>query len=380
MAAARRGGLTALAAVIAASAAWLALPRTAAAHGAPGAPPPTDPWSIATAWVVEPFVIAGILATGALYLLAVRRVDREHPEHPWPRHRTAFLLIGLAGIVAALLSPIDSLADDLASVHMVQHSLLTFVAAPFLVASGVVTLVLRVASHGQRERWILPFLHSRIVRAVTFPLVGWLGFMAVQWGTHWSGLYNAALLDGGIHVFEHTLFFGVAILFWIPIFSPDPSPWRMGHPARLIYLLAQMPSMSFLGVTILNATTVLYPAYLGRSIAFGLDPLADQQLSGAIMWGVGDGVFILAMGLVIWDWMKRDAVETVRVDARLARDDSERAAIDARADVLAAAKATGSAKAGSAEATNAARPAGSAAAAEASAALSTGSAAGGSTP
>jgi cytochrome c oxidase assembly factor CtaG len=161
----------------------------------------------------------------------------------------------------------------------------------------------------------------------------------------------------------------VAILFWIPIFSPDPSPWRMGHPARLIYLLTQMPSMSFLGVTILNASTVLYPAYLGRSIAFGLDPLADQQLSGAIMWGVGDGVFILAMGLVIWDWMKREAVETVRVDARLARDDSERAVIDARADALAAAKAAGSMNA-----------AGSAAAVDASQALSAGTAAGGSTP
>jgi len=245
----------------------------------------------------------------------------------------------MASVAAALISPLDGIADDLASVHMVQHSVLAFLAAPCLVASGVATLALRVASPSARDRWLLPFLHSRLVTAITFPLVGWIAMVAVMWGTHFSGVYDLALRDESVHSLEHVAFLGAALLFWTPIFSPDPLRWRLSHPAKILYLLSQMPTMSWLAVSILNAGVVLWPTYLARTPYFGITALADQQLSGAIMWGLGDGAFMIAMGLVIWDWMKSEEVETTRVDARLARERSARAAIDARADALAARRA-----------------------------------------
>jgi putative membrane protein len=204
------------------------------------------------------------------------------------------------------------------------------------------TLALRAASPGTRDRYLLPFLHSRFTTALTFPLVGWLAMPIVMWGTHYSDVYNAALLDPTTHALEHLAYLVAALLFWTPIFSPDPLRWRLAPPAKILYLLSQMPTMSWLAVSILNAGVVLWPAYLGRSIAFGMQPLADQQLSGAIMWGLGDGAFMIAMGLVIWEWMKAEEIESVRVDARLARERSARAAIDARAAALAASKAAAS--------------------------------------
>ncbi len=172
----------------------LASAAAALAHGGSGAPP-TDPLSIATAWVFDPLPILGIVVSTALYLAAVRRVDRDHPGNPWPRRRTALFLVGIASVALALISPLDGLADDLSSVHMIQHSVLIFVGAPCLVASGVATLALRAVDPAARDRWLLPFLHSRFVTALTFPLVGWFAMIAVMWGTHYSALYDLALRD-----------------------------------------------------------------------------------------------------------------------------------------------------------------------------------------
>ena len=308
------------------------------AHGGTG-PPPTDPLSIATAWVFDPLPVIGIVVSTVLYLWAVRRVDRAHPGNPWPRLRTAYFLVGIASVAAALISPLDGLADDLSSVHMIQHSVLIFVGAPCLVASGVATLALRAATPSARDRWLLPFLHSRVVQAITFPLVGWLAMIVVMWGTHFSVLYDLALRDETVHALEHLAFLVAALLFWTPIFSPDPLRWRLSHPAKILYLLSQMPTMSWLAVSILNAGVVLWPTYLARTPYFGISALADQQLSGALMWGLGDGAFMVAILLVIYDWMKQDEVEAARTDARLDRERSERAVIDARAAALAARKA-----------------------------------------
>jgi hypothetical protein len=101
---------------------------------------------------------------------------------------------GLAAISFALLSGIDRYDTTLFSVHMAQHILLTLVAAPLLVLSAPITLLLRVATPGVRRRWILPVLHSRVVRALSFPVVAWTVFAAVMWATHFSPL-DLALED-----------------------------------------------------------------------------------------------------------------------------------------------------------------------------------------
>jgi len=253
-----------------------------------------------------------------------RRVDRAHRGHPWPRYRTALFLAGLAAIGIALLSPIDTLSDDLATVHMVQHMLLMLVAPPLLAASGIVTLALRASSRRTRERWLLPFLHSRLVTAISFPLVGWLAFAGVLWGTHYTAIYNLALLDPTVHVLEHLAYLVAASLFWWPVFSPDPTRWRMTPPAKLLYVLLQMPHMSFLAVSVLDAPRLLYDAYANRSLAFGINPLADQQTSAAVMWISGDLMLALAMGVVLYQWMRQEEAEAVRVDARLDREAERR--------------------------------------------------------
>ena len=307
-----RVGLAALALAVLA-------PQGALAHGAAQGSPPTDPLGIALAWHLDLSLILALAVAAAAYLSAARTVDAAHRANRWPRRRTVAYLAALAAVGLALLSPVDTLSDDLLTVHMVQHLLLVSVAAPLFALSGIGTLALRAASADVRNRYLLPFLHSRIVSAMTFPVVGWVAFAGVMWGSHFSTLYNAALLDDGVHALEHLLYLAAACLFWWPLLSPDPLRWRINPGAKLVALLAQMPPMSFLAVTIIGASAPLYAAYLGRTDAFGIDPLSDQRLAGSLMWLTGDLAILIPGALLLARFARHEEDEARRVDAQLDR-------------------------------------------------------------
>lgn len=304
--------------VILACFAWLALAAPAMAHGGSG-PVPTDALGIAMAWHLDVPIMLALTVAVAAYATAVSSVNLRHPGNRWPRRRSAFFALGIGALGLALLSPIDTLSDDLLSVHMLQHLLLVVVAPPLLAASGIGTLALRAASRSSRDRYLLPFLHGRLVSALTFPVVGWLALPAVMWGSHLSQLYNLALVDDGIHAVEHLLYFAAASLFWWPLLSPDPLPRRLHPGAKMLALLLQMPSMSFLAITIIGAPAPLYPAYLGRSTAFGVDTLAEQQIAGSVMWFTGDVALLTVGAVVLARWFRHEEEETKRVDARIDR-------------------------------------------------------------
>lgn len=77
--------------------------------------------------------------------------------------------------------------------------------------------------------------------------------------------------------------------------------------------------MSFLAITIIGAPAPLYPAYLGRSTAFGVDTVAEQQIAGSVMWFTGDVALLSVGAVVLARWFRHEEEETKRVDARLDR-------------------------------------------------------------
>jgi putative copper resistance protein D len=298
----------------------VSLPSTALAHG-DGAPAPRWP-EVLLEWSLDPLAVAGIALVALAYLAAVRRVGTAHAANPHPAYRSWLFAAGLAAIGLALLSPIEAYEGRLFSVHMLQHMLLELVAAPLLLAGAPITLALRAASPRWRRR-LLAVLRSRAVHALSFPVLAWLLFAAVNWGWHFSVLYDQALESQLLHYLQHGTFLGAALLFWWPVIGADPSPWRLPHPVRLLYLFLAMPQNSFLGVAIMSAGSVLYPHYVTNVRAWGPTPLEDQELGGAIMWVGGDLVFLAAMAIVVVMWMRHEDRRTVRLDARLA---AERAA------------------------------------------------------
>jgi cytochrome c oxidase assembly factor CtaG len=293
----------------------LAAPAAVAAHGVVTEGPPTLA-NLLFGWTVEPAVVIPLLAAALAWHYAVRRVNARHLANRVPRVRSLAFYGALAAVAVALVSGIDRYDTVLFSVHMVQHLLLTLVAAPLFALSAPITLLLRLSSPGTRRRWILPVLHSRAMRVVSFPVVSWLIFAGVMWGSHFSPLFDRALEDPLVHDLEHLGYLVAGVLFWWPAIGPDPSPWRMSHPVRIMYVFLQMPQNTFLAVAILNVSQPLYPHYATLVRSWGPTPLNDQQIAAGIMWLLGDlGFLATILGLVI-AWMRHEERETGRADRR----------------------------------------------------------------
>ena len=311
------------------------LPAAAAAHG----PVPRDPPSVATLafdWRLEPTVVVPLAVAALGWLLLVRRVRRLHPDTPVPARRSVCFLVGLGAIAVALLSGIERYDTTLFSVHMVQHLLLMLVAAPLIVLAAPITQLLRAASPGVRNRLLLPILRATPVSVLAHPVVAWLTFAVVLWGSHFSPLFDLALENPGVHQVEHAVYLASALLFWWPVIGLDPAPRRMGFPARALYLLAQLPFNSFLGMAILFARAPLYPHYATLGSPYGTSALADQHVAGGIMWLGGDVAFIGALLLLVAAWMRHEERDAPAAERRA---DSERERLRERADQLARTRA-----------------------------------------
>jgi putative copper resistance protein D len=311
---------------------WLLSTPAAHAHGTVTTGPP-DPAALLVGWTVEPTLAIPLIVTALAWRAAVVHVNRAHPGNPVPRLRSAAFYGGLLAIAVALMSGIDSYDTVLFSVHMVQHIVLTLVAAPLIALSAPITLLLRLSSPAVRRRSILPVLRSRLVRAVSFPVVASLLFAGVMWGTHFSPIFDEALENPLLHDLEHLAYLATALLFWWPAIGLDPSPWRLSHPVRVLYTFMQMPQNTFLAVAVLNASEPLYRHYATLVRSWGPTPLQDQQTAGGIMWLVGDLIFLVAILFLLAAWMRAEEQKTAQSDRRA---DTALAAIREREARLAA--------------------------------------------
>jgi len=316
---------------VAAALAIVGAAAPAFAHGPVPSDPP-DVRTLALGWTFVPAVAIPLALLAVGWLAMVDRIDRRHPGTPVPAARTLAFIAGLATIAIALMSGIERYDTTLFSIHMVEHLLLMLVAAPLLVLAAPITQLLRFASPRVRKRVILPILQSNPVAALAHPVVAWLAFTLVLWVSHFSPLFEAALENQFIHDLEHLLYVGAALLFWWPVIGLDPAPRRLSHPARIGYVLLQMPFSSFLAMAVLFTDAPLYGHYAALGSPYGITALADQQLAAGMMWFLSDVVFIGSILLLVAGWMRHEDRDAVAADRRA---DPARRAIRDRADRLA---------------------------------------------
>jgi len=233
--------------------------------------------------------LALLLGVSAAWYLA----NARRPPARIPGWRIASFAGGLGAILLALGPPIDTMAGRTLTAHMVQHLLLTSVAAPLIVLGRPVTLLLKV---GATRPWARAVVRSRAFGVLTHPVVAWVAFVGTMYASHLGPLYEAALESPAWHAAEHSLFLATALLFWLPVAGETPAPNRLGHGARLLYVALAMPADGFLALAIFSAGRVLYPAYAGT------DALRDQQAAAALLWIVGDLVFLVALILAAVAW------------------------------------------------------------------------------
>ncbi len=240
------------------------------------------------------------VALGGAYVFALRRLGARTPgarggtASRWPARRTVAFLVGLVVLAAALGSGLAFRAEALLSAHVVEHLLVTMVAAPLLVAGAPVALALR-ALHGAPHARLAQAVRSRAAQWVTRPAVAWTLFAVVTLATHVPVVYEAALRSAPLHAVEHIVLLATAVLFWLPLLGTNPVRHRLSALGAVPYLLVAMVPMTLVGVALVSWTSVLYPAHVAAGRELEVSALADQGSAGAIMWLGGSLVLVVAV-------------------------------------------------------------------------------------
>jgi putative membrane protein len=258
---------------------------------------PPEPHDLWQAWNLDPL----ILATLVVAVWAYRRAWSRHPGRERHALRWRLFMGAMAVLAVALVSPLDALSGALASAHMVQHVLLILVVAPLLALSAPGEVLLDQGSPAFRRgvvRWRTRLGLSRAhLRVFRLPATVWLLHVSAQWFWHASVPYDAAVRNEFLHILEHASFLVTGVMFWGVVIGRRAAG-RVWNGLGVLLVFAMGMQSTFLSVLLTFAPTPWYSAYAESTRPWGLEPLADQQLAGAIMW-VPAGFVYLGVGLFL---------------------------------------------------------------------------------
>lgn len=210
--------------------------------------------------------------------------------------RTVAFIGGEMALAIALASPLERLSEESLTLHMVQHLLLIIVAPVlFVLARPRRSLA---AAFPQATRFLARYgggvigTHFRVFR---HPLRAAMLHSVVLWLWHLPAAFNVAVENIYWHMAEHACFLITAIVFWSSILRAGRV--RSAFPAAFLALTVTVILGGMLGAWLSLAPELIYArAGLGRH--FGLDPIADQQLAGLLMW-VPAGLVYMAVALFL---------------------------------------------------------------------------------
>jgi putative membrane protein len=220
---------------------------------------------ISAAFQLGPLAIIGLCYARRVHTLA----SEEHPVAGW---RQACFYAGFV-VIAAALTSLGAVSQDLLWVHMIEDLLLGDIAA-LLIVLGLTGALLAPISRIRLCGRLRVLSHP----AIAFPL-----WVIDLYGWHAPALYQAALRHPGIHALEHAMLLGFGINMWMCLLGPLPTPSWFGNLGKLIYIVAVRLAGIVLGNIFLWSGTVFYPFYLHGEALHHISPLADQNIAGAIM-------------------------------------------------------------------------------------------------
>jgi putative membrane protein len=255
-------------------------------------PAPTD-------WSFDPAVLLALAALlgGYLFIIGPLR-ERVAPDEPAPRRRIIAFTAGWLTLVLALVSPLDALGRAyLFSAHTLQLFLLITVVAPLFLI-------------GLPEWLWWTLLPTRALRDATrgvlFPTVAVIAFNGIILIWHVAPLYEAALHSAPLHDLQNASFLLAGLLTWWPLLTPLDRHTRLASPFQILYLVVESLPLDVFGAFTLFAQRVFYPTYALAPRLFGLSPLADQAIGGAILAVPGNLLDIVLMSLAFFGWIARE--------------------------------------------------------------------------
>jgi len=254
------------------------------------------PSSFFLAWAFPRWVCLTLEITAIIYWWGWMQIRRTRPAM-FPVWRLACFLAGIASLIVAIASPLDTFSDQLLFLHMAQHYILMCIAPPLMVLAAPVVPLLRGL-----PRWFVrpvlgPLIRTlwlrRFFKSLISPRVAWILMNGAYIGWHIPAAYEFALASWQWHIVEHACFFLTSVLFWWPIIQPWPSRFSGSRWLLLPYLLGADVINTAISALLCFSGRVLYPTYANQSRLFAISPLSDQAAAGALMWVLGSIVFLI---------------------------------------------------------------------------------------
>lgn len=200
---------------------------------------PDDLWA---RWNVDPVLMAVLVAMALAVVLGRCKDVRAG----WG---------ALALLIVVFISPLCALSSALFSARVLHHVLLIAGVAPLL------ALAFPVRRLGSPSLAMLVGIHA-----------------VVLWLWHAPAAYAWGLESVPAYWLMQLTLLGSAWLLWRGVLS------RGSQGGALLALVATIGQMGLLGALIVFAPQPLYGVHLTSTEAWGLSPLADQQLAGLLMW------------------------------------------------------------------------------------------------
>jgi putative membrane protein len=243
------------------------------------------PWSFS--W--EPLFLALAVAAAYAYARAARR-------HRPSRTRMLVFALGLALIVGALCSPLETIARHyLLLFHLLGNVMIADWAPPLLVLGLTPSMRAAIAARG-----------GRALTRATQPWVSLPVWLGVWYLVHLPAFYDYALRHTWALNVEHALLLAAGLLFWWTVFVV------LSTPGALAYLGVAFVSSAFLGLAFIFSSTAFYDFYKQAPRLWGLSAAKDQNLGGILMNAEQTVVFLSALAYFLVRLLNEEELEHAR--------------------------------------------------------------------
>lgn len=253
----------------------------------------------------SPGMILFIILIATLYLFIVDQKENHlFDKSPVSTGKKVLFLSGLLIIYISLGSPLNFLGHHfLFSAHMIQQSLLLFVAPP-LILLGTPAWVVR------------PILRWRAVRVFFVnPWISVIIFNLLLSLYHFPIIFDASLKNHILGSAFHITLFITSFLMWWGITCPIPEFDLLSGLKKMAYIVVNALLLYPACVIIIFSKNLLYTSYLEAPQIIDLfSQQDDQQLGGIIMKIMQEGVQIVALAWIFRQWYRLENKEEPLVE------------------------------------------------------------------
>jgi len=255
------------------------------------------PWD----WSWKAYPGAWLLALGLLgtYWLALRRLRRRAASGYLGGGLPGRYVLGVIVLWLAVDWPIGLLgAGYLLSAHMLQHIMVTLVAAPLLLSGTRPEVARMLLGTGWR---------MRLARRITRPLPAMLLYNGILVLTFVPGVVDAAMPTQVGSFAVEMAWFASALVMWTPVLAPLPELRTLSGVSAMAYLFLQSIAPTVPASFLTFGRFPLYAVYeLAPRVWTELSASADQRIAGLTM-KLGGGLVL--WGYIAWIFFSAHAAE-----------------------------------------------------------------------